>query len=233
MPERPEDIALEMATRRWMQAGLVLMVLLSVIFPIFRWYEPAQRADAREEHTAFLATQGAEIFDVNCSSCHGPDGRGGLAPALAAREFLESVNDIQIEQLTALGVPGSEMVAYSSDLGGPLTSQQIRAITTYLRSLEEDSVANANWRTPLANEDLSGRDLYNLACSRCHAVDLTGIEEIAPPLGAGSEATEDSDVRIAKRIREGEDEMPRFGNVLNDEQIAKLVEYIRQIQDEG
>lgn len=233
MAERPADAALDLSTRRWMQAGLVLMVLLAVIFPIYRWYEPAQRAEAREEHTAFLAAQGAELFEVNCASCHGPDGRGGLAPALGARDFLESVDDFQIEQLTALGVPGSEMVAYSNDFGGPLTSQQIRAITTYLRSLEEESVTNVNWRTPLANEDLTGRDLYNLACSRCHAVDLAGIDDVAPALGAGSEAEEDSDARMARRIREGEDEMPRFGTVLNDEQIAKLVEYLRQVQEEG
>ena len=33
-------------TREWMLAGLVLMGLFVLAFPVFRFYEPAQRADA-------------------------------------------------------------------------------------------------------------------------------------------------------------------------------------------
>jgi len=226
----PEDTALEESTRRWMGAGLVLFVLFALAFPIFRLYEPTGRAEAREDHLVFLAAQGSELFDVGCASCHGEAGRGGLAPAIGSKDFLESVDDVQIDQLIALGVPGSEMVAYSIDFGGPLTSTQITAITTYLRSLEEDAEPNPVWRTPLADESLTGRDLYNMGCARCHGVDLDGIEDVAPELGRGSEAAEESDGFLAKRIREGEDEMPRFGNVLTTEQIDMLVDYLREHQ---
>jgi hypothetical protein len=38
------------------------------------------------------------------------------------------------------------MGAYSLDFGGPLTLEQITAITTYLRSLEEDAPDDPDWR---------------------------------------------------------------------------------------
>src|SRR3972149_6555837 len=125
--------------------------------------------------------------------------RRALARALGARDFLEAADDGQITALITHGVPGTEMVAYSLDYGGPLTSTQVRAITSYLRSLEEEAAANPLWRTPLANSALSGRDLFNMACSRCHGTDLAGVEGVAPALGPGSESVEDSDARLERQ----------------------------------
>ncbi len=224
------DEELEASTDRWMRSVIVLLFLFALAFPVYRVYEPGSRAEARESHAAFLAEQGAGLFETNCSSCHGVNGGGGIAPALGASEFLQMADDDQIFQLIAVGVPGTEMVAYSSDKGGPMTRAQIDAVTAFLRSLEEEAESNPNWRTPLADEALTGRDLYTMACARCHGLDLGGIEDTAPSLGPTSEAAEDSDSRLAKRIREGEDDMPRFGNVLNDQQIELIVAYLREIQ---
>jgi mono/diheme cytochrome c family protein len=227
MSERNERKELEISTHRWMWAGVILMGLLAGIFPIFRLYEPVQRAEARESQMTFLAARGDELFDGECSACHGAQGLGALAPAVGSRNFLESVEDIQISQLIALGMPGTEMVAYSADYGGPMTSTDIEAITAYLRSLEEESVANPNWRMPLADEDLSGKDLYNLACTRCHGLDRMGIEDVAPDISETSFAMDESDEWLAERIRDGRDEMPRFGGVLTDSQINLLVAFLR------
>lgn len=227
MSERADREKLETSTRRWMWIGVILMGLLAGIFPLFRLYEPAQRAEARESQTTFLAARGDELFEGECSACHGPQGLGALAPAVGSRDFLESVEDIQISQLIALGMPGTEMVAYSADYGGPLTSTDIEAITTYLRSLEEDSVANPNWRMPLSDENLSGKDLYNLACTRCHGLDRLGIEDVAPDISETSFAMDETDEWLSGRIRDGWDEMPRFSGVLTDVQINMLVAFLR------
>ncbi|HAX81483.1 MAG TPA: hypothetical protein DCY40_02810 [Actinobacteria bacterium] len=232
-PRKPEAAVLEASTQRWMLAGLVLMGLLVLAFPLFRFYEPARRADARLLQEQYQADQGAEVFATNCESCHGVGGSGGLAPALGARDFLETADDAQITALIAHGVPGTEMVAYSLDYGGPLTSTQIRAVTSYLRSLEAEAAANPLWRTPLADSNLSGRDLFNMACSRCHGIDLAGVEDVAPGLGGGSEAAEDSDARLVRQVSEGGDGMPRFGGVLTPEQVEMVVAYLRQVQSGG
>ncbi len=147
MPERPPDPDLEASTNKWMQWGLVLMVIMVLAFPIYRITEPDRRADAAEDRQTELAAQGEELFALTCSGCHGPEARGGAtAPTLNAKEFLQSAVDEQIESLIATGVPGTPMSAYSLDFGGPLTQEQIVALTTYLRSLEEDAPSVPEWR---------------------------------------------------------------------------------------
>jgi mono/diheme cytochrome c family protein len=149
VPERPPDPALEAATNRWLTAGLVIIALMVVAFPLYRVYEPAARSEARELHLASLAEQGSRLFDVNCSSCHGQEGLGGIAPALNSVQFLTAASDEQIASLIAVGVPGTQMSAYSLDHGGPLTLEQIHALTVYIRSLEPDAPDNPDWRGPL------------------------------------------------------------------------------------
>lgn len=222
---------LEASTRRWKWAGLILMGLFFLAFPLFRWYEPVQRADAREDQLQFLAAEGADLFEANCAECHGAAGTGAIAPAIGSEEFLESVDDRQISQLTALGVPGTEMVAYSNDFGGPLTAQEINAITVFLRSLEEDAPSIPNWRTPLDDDDLSGQELFLLACARCHGADAEGIEDVAPDISQDSFTLMESDEFITGRIAEGYKQMPRFGRILGDEQIQRIVTYLRYGED--
>jgi mono/diheme cytochrome c family protein len=149
MAERPPDPELEASTNRWMIAGLVIMVLMVLVFPVYRIYEPSSRDAARQSHLQSLARQGEGIYQLNCASCHGVSGEGGIGPALNSQQFLQSATDEQIALLVAVGGPGSQMSAYSIDFGGPLTSEQIDAVTTYLRSLESDAPDVPNWRTPL------------------------------------------------------------------------------------
>lgn len=229
--DRKESERAELAdsTRRWMAAGVVLLFLFVGVFPVYRIYEPARRAEAREDMNGFLADAGGALYETDCAGCHGDSGRGGIAPALGARNFLESVDDEQMRQLISLGVPGTEMVAYSIGYGGPLTSQEIKAIATYLRSLEEDSVTNPNWRTPLADSSLSGQDLYTMACARCHGIDRAGIEDLGPDLSSTAFALEESDEWLIDRITNGKDDMPRFGGVLTAEQIISIVAYLRGV----
>lgn len=224
----PDRVALEASTRKWMVAGLVLMGLFVLAFPLFRFYEPARRADARTSQQQYLADQGAEIYVANCESCHGANGTGAVAPAIGSIEFLASVDDTQISQLIDVGVPGTEMVAYSIDYGGPLTSAEVDAVTTYLRSLEAVEFSMANWRTPLENENLTGEQLFVLACSRCHGADRAGDEEAGiPSLAPTSAALESSDIFLYNRVNEGYKQMPRFGRILTDAQINSIIAYLR------
>ena len=55
MAERAPDPALEESTNKWMAAGFVIMVLLVLVFPVYRFYEPSARETARELHIASLA----------------------------------------------------------------------------------------------------------------------------------------------------------------------------------
>lgn len=148
MPERPPDPEIEASTVRWMTVGTVLIVLFILAFPLYRWYEPAGRAEAREEQQESLTAQGGELWLQSCASCHGANGEGVDAPALNSKQFLGGVVDEQIESIIAHGIPGTEMSAWSLDFGGPLTSQQVTAISTYIRSWEPDAPDRPDWRSP-------------------------------------------------------------------------------------
>jgi mono/diheme cytochrome c family protein len=149
--EHPADRRLEASTVRWMQWGALLLALMILAFPAYRAQEPGARARAAEDRATELATLGGDLFAVSCAPCHGNSGLGGTAPALNSQQFLEAATDDQIEGLIALGVPGTAMSAYSIDFGGPLTQEQIVAITVYLRSLEPGAPDNPDWRDPLAS----------------------------------------------------------------------------------
>ncbi len=140
------DPDLERSTTRVMVIGTVLLFAMALVFPLYRWYEPGNRDEAREAHLSSLARTGEQLWSLNCSSCHGLNGEGGIGPALNSQQFQESASDGQIEQLIAVGVPGSQMSAYSLDYAGPLTSEQIRALRVFIRSWADDAPDVPDWR---------------------------------------------------------------------------------------
>jgi mono/diheme cytochrome c family protein len=126
--------------------GLACMALLIVAFPLYKLGEPARRERTRAAMHEENVTQGKALFAQHCAACHGDEARGGRGfPTLGAREFLESVSDRQLHWLVSGGIPGSAMVAYDLDLGGPFTAQEITRVVTYLRSLEEGAPSVPGW----------------------------------------------------------------------------------------
>jgi mono/diheme cytochrome c family protein len=141
-----DDPELDASTDRWMRWGLVLMGFLVLAFPLYRLTEPSARDDARERQLAALAGDGQALFQQNCASCHGADGEGASGPALNSEQFLSAATDAQIRNLVSVGVPGTTMAAWSQDFAGSLTSEQIRAVTAYLRSWEDTAPDRPDWR---------------------------------------------------------------------------------------
>ena len=142
------DAELDESTDRLMMWGVVLLIVLVAAFPLYLVYEPGAREEAREIQLNSLIDEGSSVWEFSCASCHGLNGEGVSAPALNSSQFLQSSSDDQTRLLISVGVPGSAMGAYSQDHGGPLTSEQIRAVTAYLRSWEADAPDVPEWRNP-------------------------------------------------------------------------------------
>lgn len=140
------DEELEASTNKWMVAGAVLLALMAAVFPFYRWFEPTSREAARDDQAAALAEEGGSIWQTSCSSCHGVNGEGAIGPALNSKQFLQSATDEQARTLISVGIPGSQMSAYSLDHGGPLTSEQIKSVVAYIRAWEPDAPDNPDWR---------------------------------------------------------------------------------------
>ena len=76
--------------------------------------------------------------------------------------------------------------------------------------------------------DASGSEIYSQLCARCHGADLGG--GIGPALGAGSDLVDRADDYIEGVIRGGRGSMPAFGNTLDDNQIERLIGFLRSEQ---
>lgn len=77
-------------------------------------------------------------------------------------------------------------------------------------------------------EDASGQEIYRQICSRCHGEGLAG--GVGPSLGAGSEVAEMSDEFMRFTIHNGRGRMPSFSHTLSDEQVDRVVTFIREVQ---
>ncbi|MBA0088888.1 MAG: cytochrome c, partial [Acidobacteria bacterium Pan2503] len=74
------------------------------------------------------------LYGQNCAGCHGADGKGGAAIALANPVYLAVADNAAIRKVIANGVPGTAMPAFAESAGGMLTDKQIDVITKEIRS---------------------------------------------------------------------------------------------------
>lgn len=79
-------------------------------------------------------------------------------------------------------------------------------------------------------DDARGEEIYVQLCSRCHGDDLEG--GIGPPLGAGSPSAEADDEYLRFTVENGRGRMPSFSSSLDDDQLERLIEYMREVQGE-
>ena len=123
------------------------------------------------------------LYGQNCAGCHGANGEGGAAIALANPVFLAIADDTVIRRTAATGVPGTSMPAFAQSAGGMLTEKQIEALVRGIRSwAKPDALGNPIPPSYLAQgpgDPQRGADAYRTYCSSCHG----------PNGGGGSKAS--------------------------------------------
>ncbi len=77
-------------------------------------------------------------------------------------------------------------------------------------------------------EDASGIEIYLQACARCHGAELEG--RIGPALGAGSDVADQPDQYYVTTITRGKGRMPSFRATLTEEQIERVIAFVRSRQ---
>jgi mono/diheme cytochrome c family protein len=113
----------------------------------------------------------SQLYSDNCAGCHGLDGRGGAAIALANPVYLAIADEAMIRKVTSKGVPGTAMPAFARSAGGMLTDDQIDIIAKGVR---------ARWGSPVPDGELPsyvprdtgnatrGQKTYATFCESCH-----------------------------------------------------------------
>lgn len=77
-------------------------------------------------------------------------------------------------------------------------------------------------------EVATGEEIYLQLCANCHGDSLQGA--VGPSLGPGSDSASQPDQFLRVTISQGRGRMPSFQSSLSDEQVERLIGYIRQVQ---
>jgi cytochrome c oxidase cbb3-type subunit 3 len=113
------------------------------------------------------------LYAENCAGCHGGDGRGGAAIALANPVYLALVDDAAIRKVIADGMPGTAMPAFAESSGGMLTNAQIDVITKEIRTRWSkqgvlDTATAPSYAPKAAGDAQRGEVAYKTYCESCH-----------------------------------------------------------------
>jgi mono/diheme cytochrome c family protein len=113
------------------------------------------------------------LFAENCAACHGAEGRGGAAIALANPVYLAIADDASIRKVIAKGVPGTAMPAFAQSAGGMLTDAQIDVITKEIRSRWSrrgilDAASALSYVPKSTGDAQRGQAAYKTFCESCH-----------------------------------------------------------------
>ena len=130
------------------------------------------------------------LYAENCAGCHGAEGRGGAAIALANPVYLAIADDAVICKVIANGVRGTAMPAFAESAGGMLTDAQIDVITKGIRSRwSQQGVLNVatapSYAPKSAGDTQRGEVAYKSYCESCHGPGGSGGRK-------GSTITDDS-----------------------------------------
>jgi mono/diheme cytochrome c family protein len=120
-----------------------------------------------------------------------------------------------------------------------LTADDLMAINTYLRdpvteSVESSPVAPQSMKRP----DKDGEKIYERYCADCHQSDGAGFENFYPPLAGNRSVTMNTPINAIRLVlaggfapvTEGNPRpfgMPPFGQTLTDQEIAEVLNYVR------
>ena len=114
----------------------------------------------------------ATLYANNCAGCHGVEGRGGAAIALADPVYLGIADDASIRKVVANGVRGTSMPAFAESSGGMLTDKQIDAITSGMQRWSRAGVLEGanppSYAAKSPGNAQRGEVAYGKYCASCH-----------------------------------------------------------------
>ena len=143
---------------------------------------------AAQEHAGQFSQIDVEtgfgLYNVNCITCHGPNGDQIGGVNLASGRFRHASSDADLTSLIQTGIPGTGMPA------GRYTTAELAGLVAYLRAMHDFAAE------PVRGDAARGRTVFEGKgnCAGCHRVDGRG-SRAAPDL------TDIGAVRTADALR--------------------------------
>jgi cytochrome c oxidase cbb3-type subunit III len=115
------------------------------------------------------------LYRANCTGCHGADGKGGGAIALADPVYLAIVDDATLRRVASNGIKGTSMPAFAQSAGGMLTDKQIDSIVLGMREhWSKPDVLQGAVPPPYSQtepgDSSRGTKVYATNCQSCHGI---------------------------------------------------------------
>ncbi|MGI9077923.1 MAG: FTR1 family protein [Gemmatimonadaceae bacterium] len=180
---------------------------------------------------ALNVSNGREIYQANCASCHGERGLGDgalaagmtpLPPAIGQASEMEDATPALLYRVISVGIPGTPMPAWAARF----SAEDRWDVVAYLHTMRSTQ-----------GDLLEGEGLFLQSCASCHGatggadgVAAAALTRLPEDIGTFAWQVERSDKQIAAVIREGipGSAMPPSHN-LSDSAVAKTVAYIRSL----
>ena len=133
----------------------------------------------------------ATLYKQNCAGCHGENGKNGVAMALANPVYIAVAGEATLVQVTAKGVTGKLMPAFSKSAGGTLTDQQIDNLVqgilqTWSRADILAAAQPPSYTAGAKSDPKQGQKVFDEFCAQCHGADGNGQKAAAANGVSGS-----------------------------------------------
>ncbi len=162
-------------------ARSVITLIAALLFALLL-FAPANAQDGVDTE---LLEQGAQIYAENCAVCHGDDGQGRVGATLA-KDWPSIRPDLRVRETIERGVSGTFMPAWGLSNGGPLSDQELDAVTFYILSWQSGvPIFTFPTQTPrsrlvltpppgITGDPNRGAILFDSNCALCHGPDGEG-----------------------------------------------------------
>jgi mono/diheme cytochrome c family protein len=136
--------------------------------PAKRWQPPSAVSDF------------STLYAQNCLGCHG-DGNS-VAGSITLRNpvYLQILPEEVLRDAISKGIPGTNMPAFGSALGGELTDAQIDILVKGILAWRSPSALPTDPIPPYAGpvgSAAAGASVFNQSCAACHGQDGAGGEK--------------------------------------------------------
>lgn len=236
-------------------SGLIVLVfaLICVAKPAPTLAQPAngpgvsQEAFYRDGGWNDTYSAGQELYEDNCSACHGDEGSGGMGLPLNLQSFLVIADQDYLIKSMQYGRPVRGMPSFEDDLD----PADMHAIAAFVKSWQYQPSLELP-KGPITGDVKNGQALFKGLCTGCHGIDGMGGPEaggghvIGAMSGIGGPALADqgflksaTDSYIKATLMYGRVGTPmgaylkgRQGFVeLLEQEIDDIITYIRSLQE--
>lgn len=174
--------------------------------------------------SARAAENGARLYAIQCSSCHGLHGEGSrIAPPLIGMRAAGVHFMLDTGRMPAPSSGVNEIARAPR-----LTRAQIDAVVRHVLTFSSAS-SNASLPRVTSGNVNRGRTLFAGNCAQCHGAvgdgASVGADDVAPSLATATA------LQIAEAVRSGPGVMPRFGSqALGDADVDDIASYLSAVR---